>query len=48
MALTHALAHALTHYKPELTSILKHEGFGGAKVSKSAYEGKEGLQDESN
>ncbi|MCJ7584184.1 MAG: mitochondrial small ribosomal subunit protein uS9m [Anaerolineales bacterium] len=47
MAVAHALAHALTNYKPELTSMLKREGFGGARVSKSACLGKEGLLNES-
>jgi len=47
MAVAHALAHALTNHKPELTSMLKREGFGGARVSKSACLGKEGLLDES-
>jgi ribosomal protein S9 len=43
--ITHALAHALEKYKPELTSLLKHEGFGGMKVSHGE---EEGLQNESN
>ena len=43
--ITHALARALEKYKPELTSLLKHEGFGGMKVSHGE---EEGLQDESN
>jgi len=46
-SVAHALAHALTNYRPELTSLLKREGFGGARVSKSACLGKEGLLDES-
>lgn len=43
--ITHALARALEKYKPELTSLLKHEGFGGMKVSHGE---EEGLQNESN
>ena len=44
-AVTHALAHALEKYKPELVSLLKDEGFGGMKVS---HHEEEGLQNESN
>jgi len=47
MAVAHALAHVLIKYQPELTSMLKREGFGGARVSKLACLGKEGLLDES-
>jgi len=46
MAVAHALAHVLIKYQPELTSTLQR--FRGARVSKSACLGKEGLLDESN
>jgi ribosomal protein S9 len=44
-AVAHALAHVLIKYQPELTSTLQR--FRGARVSRSACIGKEGLLDES-
>ena len=44
-AVTHALAHALMQYQPELKPTLNR--FRGARVSQSAYDDEEGSQNES-